>query len=471
MAKGFMDEEFLLTTKTARELYHNYAAKMPVFDFHNHLSAKEIYENKKYENLAKLWLGGDHYKWRALRALGIEETYITGEASPYEKFRKWAAAVPELIGTPLYHWTHLELQRYFGIKEPLSEKNAEKVWKKTEELLKKEEYGVRGLLKQRNVTALCTTDDPVDTLEYHKALKDEKFEIQVLPTYRPDQILNIEKETFLDYVNLLAKTAGYAINVLEDVKRALAERLDYFVECGCVASDHSVSEWLYEKTSGDEAEAIFQKRLQGILLTEKECRKYHGHMLTFLGREYAKRNLVMQLHIGAIRNNSARMFEKLGTDAGFDSVGDFLYANQLGGLLNELDYTDELPKTILYNLNPRDNLMLAAMAGNFQGGGIPGKIQFGTAWWFCDNLQGINAQLDALCQVGVLSGFVGMVTDSRSFLSFPRHEYFRRILCEYIGQLVKKGQYPKDMEYLGRLAENISYYNAKRYFHMDNIRE
>ncbi len=462
--KKFLDDEFLLETETARKLFHEYAEPAPIFDFHNHLDAKEIYEDKRYDNIAQVWLGGDHYKWRAMRADGIEETYITGNGDDYGKFCCWAQTVPDLIGNPLYHWTHMELQRYFDIHEPLSGKNAEAVWNRTGELLHGEGYSVRGLLKKMNVRALCTTNDPTEDLKYHNALRAEGYEISVLPTFRPDKALDIEKETFPDYIRKLEEISGTELSSLQALKNALRQRLDYFCSCGCLVSDHSLGEYIYEPATEEEVREIYRRRLAGQKPDEAECRKYHGHMLVFLGKAYAEKNLAMQLHIGAIRNNSSRMFRSLGADTGFDSADDFCYAGQISALMDALDADDHLPKTILYNLNPKDNLMLAAMAGNFQGGGVPGKIQFGAAWWLCDNKKGMTEQIEALEQVGLLSRFIGMLTDSRSFLSFPRHEYFRRILCNHIGNLVENGEYPDDMEYLGHIVKNICFENARRYF-------
>lgn len=462
--KEFLDRDFLLETETARKLFHEYAEPMPIFDFHNHLDAKEIYENKKYDNIAQVWLGGDHYKWRAMRADGVEEKYITGDGEDYEKFCCWARTVPDLIGNPLYHWTHLELQRYFGIKEPLTGKTADRIWNTTGELLHREEYTARGLLGKMNVKALCTTNDPTEDLKYHNALREEGFEIKVLPTFRPDKILDIEKESFPEYVKKLEEISGTELSSLQAVKKVMEQRLDYFNSCGCLVSDHSLGKNIYEPAEETEVQEIYMRGLAGQKLSESDCRKYHGFMLVFLGKAYAKRNMVMQLHIGAIRNNSSRMFRLLGADTGYDSADDFCYADQISALMDALDEDNLLPKTILYNLNPKDNLMLAAMAGNFQGGGIPGKVQFGAAWWLCDNKKGMTEQIEALEQVGLLSRFVGMLTDSRSFLSFPRHEYFRRILCNHIGNLVENGEYPNDMEYLGSIVKNICFENAKNYF-------
>ena len=438
--KKFMDKDFLLETETAKVLYHDHAAKMPICDFHNHLNVQEIYEDKVFNDIGEIWLGGDHYKWRALRTNGIQEEYVTGKKVSFqEKFSKWAETIPYTFGNPLYHWTHLELQRYFGIEEPLSPKTEKEIYEKCNQMLNTKEFSVRNLLRMMNITVLCSTDDPADDLRYHKALKEDGFEIQVLPTFRPDKALGIDKADFAEYIAKLS-------------------------EVGCRVSDHGLDENLYIKASEEEVDAIFKKALAGEKLTAEEIKKFKGNVLVFLGSHYHKRNWTMQLHIGAVRNNSTRMFEKLGPDAGFDSIDDICYAKELSALLNAMDYNAELPKTILYCLNAKDNEMLASMAGNFQDGSCKGKVQFGAAWWFLDQKRGMEAQLDVLSQIGLLSAFVGMLTDSRSFLSFPRHEYFRRILCNYIGNLVENGEYPADMEFLGQMVENICYNNAMEYF-------
>lgn len=464
--KNFLDEDFLLETETAKKLYHDHAAKVPIIDFHNHLNPKEIYEDKCYDNLAQVWLGGDHYKWRAMRAWGVPEEVVTGEAEDYEKFNAWAETVQNAIGNPLYHWTHLELQRYFGIETPLSPDSAKQIWEETSEKLRTPEYSVRNLLRMQNVEVLCTTDDPADDLEYHKKLKEDGFEIQVLPTFRPEKAIGIEKDSFKEYIEKLAAVSGMELKNAADVMNALIQRLDYFVEAGCRVSDHSLENSFYLTTTEEEVNAIYQKRLAGSELTEEECAKYHGYLLSGLGRAYAKRGMIMQLHIGALRNNSSRLFGKLGPDVGVDGLGDFNYAPQLSALLDSMDRDNELPRTVLYYLNPKDTDMLAVMAGCFQSNsnGIKGKVQLGSAWWFCDHKSGMERQLESLSSVGMISTFIGMLTDSRSFLSFPRHEYFRRILCNVIGRWVENGEYPDDMEYLGKLVEGICGNNAKAYF-------
>lgn len=464
--KPFLNDDFLLNNETAQALYHSHAKPMPVIDFHNHLNPREIYEDKCYDNIADVWLGGDHYKWRAMRANGVPEHLITGDGAPWDKFVAWAGTVQNCIGNPLYHWTHLELKRYFGIDTPLSPATAPQIWEVCNEKLKQRGYSIRNLLRMQHVEVLCTTDDPADDLRWHKKLADDGFEIRVLPTFRPEKALGIEKPQFSDYIRQLGQVVGEPLTDLDRLLEALTQRLDYFVSVGCRVTDHSLETCFYVPASKVQADTIYKKCLEGASPTETEAAMYRGYVLTCLGREYARRNLVMQLHIGALRNNSPRMFEKLGPDTGFDSVGDFNYAPQLGALLGAMDATGQLPKTVLYYLNPKDAGMLAAMAGNFQGNdrGIRGKVQLGSAWWFCDHKNGMEYQLDALSDVGLISTFIGMLTDSRSFLSFPRHEYFRRILCNKLGTLVENGEYPADMEYLGQLIENICYNNAKTYF-------
>lgn len=465
---SFMSEDFLLSNETAKKLFHEYGSKMPIIDFHNHLSAKEIYENKCYNNIAEVWLGGDHYKWRAMRTFGISEELITGKGDPYEKFLAWADTIQNAFGNPLYHWTHLELQRYFGIKTLLNRSTAKEIWDECNAKLQTEEFSIRNLLKMQRVEALCTTDDPVDTLEYHKMLKEEGFEVQVLPTFRPDKAIAIEKPDFVQYIKTLGHVVGKKIENVTDILDALKERLEYFIEAGCRVTDHSIENKFFVETSVEEVDNILKKSLTGGQITEEECAKYHGYVLTELGKEYAKHKLVMQIHIGALRNNSTRLFEKVGADAGVDCTTDMNYAAQLSKLLDSMDKTNELPKVILYNLNEKDFQMLAAMIGNFQGNeeGIRGKLQLGSAWWFLDNKMGMERQLKTLASAGLISTFVGMLTDSRSFLSFPRHEYFRRILCNLVGTHVENGEYPNDEKYLGSMIQNICYYNAKDYFRL-----
>ncbi|WP_394925764.1 glucuronate isomerase [uncultured Robinsoniella sp.] len=465
--KEFLDENFLLKNDTAKVLYHSYAKNMPIFDFHNHLSAQEIYEDRCYENIARLWLGGDHYKWRAMRAFGIPEEQITGDMeNDWEKFEAWAKTVQAAIGNPLYHWTHLELQRYFGIYQPLTPENAKEIWDNCNKKLQQKEYSVRDLLKMQNVKALCTTNDPMEDLIYHKKLKDEGFQIQVLPTFRPDRAVALEKGEFVPYIRELGEKVGYELNSIDHLLAALKDRLDFFENMGCLVSDHSLECNIYRNTDRDEADFIYQKKLDGRGITDVEYAKYRGFVLCSLGREYHRRGMVMQLHIGALRNNSSRMYRLTGADSGFDGMNDFHYAPEIGALLDSMDKTDELPKTVLYCLNPNDMEMLAVMAGNFQGGETKGKVQLGAAWWFNDHKAGMDKHLEDLANVGILPTFIGMLTDSRSFLSFPRHEYFRRILCQKLGSWVEDGEYPQDLAYLGKVVQDICYGNAAAYFGM-----
>lgn len=461
--KKFLDEDFLLTSDTAKNLYHNYAKEMPIFDFHNHLSAQEIYEDKKFEDITEAWLAFDHYKWRAMRSNGISEQFITGDSTSYEKFEKWAETMPYLFGNPLYHWTHLELQRFFGITQPLNQNNAKEIYEACNSKLASDEYSVRNLIKNSNVSALCTTDDPIDDLKYHKYLKEESFETKVLPTFRTDKIVNIQKDTFIPYVQDFSKVVGYDIKTYEDFERAIKERLEYFKEVGTKFADHGLDQILYEETSLEEVSVIFKKALDGEVLCRNEIAKYQGYVQRMLGQKYSEYGWVMQLHIGPLRNNNTRMFNAIGVDAGFDSMQDHEVSENLSRFLDSLDQTNELPKTILYNLNPKDNYVLSSMIGNFQDGITPGKIQFGPGWWFNDQKHGMNEHLEVLGATGLISRFVGMLTDSRSFLSFPRHEYFRRILCEFVGNLVENGEYPNDEQFLGEMIRDISYNNIEKY--------
>lgn len=462
---AFITDDFMLHTDTAKELFKEHAEKIPIIDYHNHLNPKEIYEDRRYNDITELWLGGDHYKWRAMRANGLPEELITGDGNPHQKFMAWAHTVQNCIGNPLYHWTHLELKRYFHIEKTLSPETAEEIWSTCNALLKTPGFSARNLLKMQGVEVLCTTDDPADDLKWHKKLAEEGCGMQVLPTFRPGKALDIEKSVFPDYVRQLEDVSAVCINTLDILLDVLKGRLSYFIEAGCRITDHSLESEFYLPASYMKVNSIFQKRLAGSIPSLEETAMYKGWLLTELGKEYARKGLAMQLHIGAIRNNSHRMIERLGTDTGFDSLNDFNYAAQLAALLNAMDVTRELPKTILYYLNPKDAEMLAAMAGNFQSNeeGIRGKVQLGSAWWFCDHKNGMEQQMDALADVGLLSAFIGMLTDSRSILSFPRHEYFRRILCNRVGNYVEQGEYPKDKEYLGRLIEDICYNNVKTY--------
>ena len=462
--KKFMDDNFLLSTDTAVTLYHDYAKEMPICDYHCHLNPKEIAEDKRYKNITEIWLGGDHYKWRTMRSFGIEEKYITGDASDYEKFEAFAKVMPYLIGNPMYHWSHLELQRYFGIYETLSPKTCKSIWDRCNEIINGEDFSARAMIRNSNVKYIGTTDDPIDNLEYHIAIaKDENFDCEVRPSFRPDRAVKIHGEGFADYIVKLGKVENTEIKDYETLLEVLEKRLDFFVENGCNITDHSLERVYFRNTTMEEVDAIFKKALAGETLTIEEIEKYSTLTMISLGRMYNKRGMVMQLHIGALRNNNTRMFKKLGADVGFDSIDDGEVATSLSRLLDSLDITDELPKTILYCLNPKDNEVLGTMLGNFQGGGVAGKIQFGSGWWFNDQKDGMERQMMALSQLGLISQFVGMLTDSRSFLSYTRHEYFRRILCNYIGGLVENGEYPADMEILGEIIQNICYNNIEKY--------
>jgi glucuronate isomerase len=463
--KAFMDETFLLNNKTAETLYRDYAKNMPIIDFHCHLNPKEIAEDKKYKNITELWLGGDHYKWRAMRSNGVEERYITGGAADKEKFLKWAQTVPCCIGNPLYHWTHLELKRYFGIDKLLSPDTAEEIWERCNAILASGQLSARDLIKRSNVKVICTTDDPADTLKYHQTIAtDMTFDVKVLPAFRPDRAINIDKDGFAEYLAKLGKVSNISIKNFENLKTALAARVQFFHDAGCRVSDHALDPVAYSESSGEEAAKILEKALGGRALTEIEIKKYKSQVFLFVGREYAKRNWVMQMHMGTIRNTNSRMMKLLGPDTGFDTIGDRIFAEDLAKVLNALDDTGELPKTILYCLNPRDNEVLGTVSGCFQGGGIPGKLQFGSGWWFNDQKDGMVRQMTALANLGLLSRFVGMLTDSRSFMSYTRHEYFRRILCNLIGEWVENGEAPNDIKLLGAMVKDISYNNAVEYF-------
>ncbi len=465
--KAFLCEDFLLTNETARRLYHEHAADQPIFDYHCHLNPQQVAENHQFANMSEIWLAGDHYKWRGMRSAGIGEHYITGKASDKEKFEAWAKTVPMTMGNPLFHWTHLELRRPFGITgKTLSPETAEEIWHQGNELLAQPEFSARGIMQQMNVVMVGTTDDPIDSLQYHKALAQETdFGIDVLPSWRPDKVFKIELPGFNDYLLTLAEAADTVINDFPSLLSALIKRLDHFDRHGCKAADHGIEVVRYADIPTDaELSTIMAKRLADQPLSETEIAQFSTAVQVFLGEQYAKRQWVMQMHIGALRNNNSRMFNLLGPDTGFDSIADKPFAFELSRLLDAMDKNDCLPKTILYCLNPRDNEVLATMIGNFQGGGIAGKVQFGSGWWFNDQKDGMQRQLEQLSQLGLLSQFVGMLTDSRSFLSYTRHEYFRRILCNMIGTWVENGELPNDIRLLGKMVEDIAFNNAKRYF-------
>ncbi len=462
--KTFMNEDFLLSTPTAKALFA--ACKdEPIFDWHCHLQPKEIYENKTPENITQLWLGGDHYKWRGMRGCGVNEKYITGDASPYEKFKAYASALPYMPGNPLYHWTHLELQRYFGITETLSAKTCDSIWEQCNAQIAAGGFTPRELIERSNVACVCTTDDPADTLEYHRLLAaDESFSCKVLPAFRPDKALGIDLSTFLPWLKTLEQTAQTEIKTYAKLKEVLLDRIEVFAQCGCRATDHAFTWVPYERADEETLETIFAAVLNGESLTRKQADAYRTELFRFLAKEYARRGWGCEIHIGAMRNNNTPKFNTLGPDTGYDSIDDYNIAEPLSRLLDSLETEGCLPKTVLFTLNPKDNYVLGTMLGNFQSDEVGSKVQFGTAWWFNDNIDGMREQIKALGNLGVLGKFIGMVTDSRSFLSYPRHEYFRRIVCEFLGNLVESGQYPADMETLEAIVKAISFGNAAVYF-------
>lgn len=462
--KKFMDEDFLLTTETAKNLYHNYAEKLPIIDYHCHLSPQEIYEDVRYENITQVWLGADHYKWRQMRSNGVEEKYITGDASDREKFQKWAETLEKAIGNPLYHWSHLELKKYFGYEGHLCGDTAQEVWDLTSEKLKQDNMSARGLILQSNVDTICTTDDPIDSLEWHRKIKEDGFEVKVLPAWRPDKAMNIEKADFAHYIEKLAQVSGVEIKDFDSLIEALKNRMDFFAENGCTVSDHGLEYVMYESYEPAEVNEIVKTRLSDGVLTKTEARKYKTAFMTALGREYAKKNWVMQLHYGVQRDLNKKVFNALGPDAGIDAINTYSSSIEMGQYLNALAIDDSLPKTIIYSLNPADNAAIGTVIGCFQDSSAVGKIQHGAAWWFNDHKTGMMEQMTSLANLGLLGNFVGMLTDSRSFLSYTRHEYFRRIMCELIGGWVENGEYPDDEKALKQVVEGISYYNCKNYF-------
>lgn len=463
--KAFMDQDFLLSNPTSVKLYHEYAEVTPILDYHCHINPKEIAEDRKFDNITQVWLGGDHYKWRYMRSCGVEEKYITGDAGDKEKFLKWAEVLGKAIGNPLYHWSHLELQRYFDFHKPLNKNTAEEAWEVCNAALSRDDMSARNLIRRSNVTLVCTTDDPIDDLQYHKQIaEDSTFEIKVLPAFRPDKAMNLEKESYLDYLSQLEKASGISIKSFRDLKKALADRMDYFAKMGCTVSDHGLEYVMYEPGTQEQVEKIFAKRLAGELPSWGEELCFKTEFLLYVSREYAKRNWVLQLHYGVKRDNNVKQFKLLGPDTGYDCIQNKTSAAELADFLNALAVTDELPKTIIYSLNPTDNAYIGTILGCFQNSEAVAKIQQGSAWWFNDHKIGMQEQMASLASLGNLSGFVGMLTDSRSFLSYTRHEYFRRILCNYMGTLVENGEFPEDYEILGEIVKDISYYNAVRYF-------
>ncbi|HAL73711.1 MAG TPA: glucuronate isomerase [Clostridiales bacterium] len=466
--KAFMDDNFLLTTETAKILYHNYANRMPIIDYHCHINPREIFENKTYDNLSEIWLGGDHYKWRSMRSNGIAEELITGrESTPYQKFEQWAATVPRLIGNPLYHWTHLELQRYFGIFKPLNPSTCAGIWAEANHQL--HTMPVRSIIEKYNVRVICTTDDPIDDLKWHQLLRaDDGFKTKVLPTFRPDKTVNIDKPGFNLYLDQLGEVCDITINSVDDLLLALQTRLSYFVENGCRAADHGLDYIVYSQN--DNVDMILKKVRSGLSISQAEADAFKTVILKFCAAEYRKHNIVMQLHYGAVRNNNPNAMTSIGPDTGYDAInGRADSGASLGSLLGALQATDSLPRTIIYSLNPADNAQIGTIIGCFQSDEIAGKIQHGSAWWFNDTKTGMVEHLTSLANLSVLSNFVGMLTDSRSFLSYTRHEYFRRILCELLGTWVETGEYPADIAILGNIVEDICYRNALRYFNLEEL--
>jgi len=463
--KSFMDQDFLLKTKTAQILYHEYAKGMPLIDYHCHLSPQQIADDINFDNLTQAWLYGDHYKWRAMRTNGVHEDYCTGQKPDIEKFKYWAATVPFTMRNPLYHWTHLELQRYFGIQDILNPSSANTIYQQATEQLVTTDYSTKNLIRKMNVKVICTTDDPIDSLEYHKKIAASGFEVKVIPAFRPDKAMEVSNaEVFIGYVKKLEAVTNLSISSFEDFLFALQNRHDFFATMGCSVSDHGLEEIYAEDFTGNEVEAIFNKVYGGKFLNEMEQRKFKSCMLLHFAEWDWEKGWVQQYHLGALRNNNSRMMRLLGSDTGWDSIGDFSQAKALAKFLNKLDFEDKLAKTILYNLNPADNELMATMIGNFNDGSVAGKVQFGSAWWFLDQKDGIERQLNALSNMGLVSRFVGMLTDSRSFLSYPRHEYFRRIVCNMFGDEIENGELPNDLPWVAKIIQDISCNNATSYF-------
>ena len=463
--REFLKENFLLKNKTAEILFNDYAKEMPIIDYHCHLPQQQIAEDKNFDNLTQIWLYGDHYKWRAMRTNGVDEAYCTGNKSDYEKFEKWAATVPFTLRNPLYHWTHLELQRYFDVHDILSPRTAKDIYDNCSEKLRSKEYSVKNLLRKMNVAAVCTTDDPIDNLAFHQQLKDQNFEIPVLPAFRPDQAMNVSDATrFIEYVKKLEAASNISISNFTDFVTAIENRHEFFNSMGCNVSDHGLEELSVDDYTDIEIASIFSKVYGGKELTYAEQGKFKSAMLILFAELDFQKGWVQQFHLGALRNNNGRMMQTLGPDTGFDSIGDFSQGRSLSTFLSKLDTESKLAKTIIYNLNPADNELFATMIGNFNDGSIAGKVQWGSGWWFLDQKDGMTKQMNALSNMGLLSRFVGMLTDSRSFLSFPRHEYFRRILCNLFGEEIENGELPNDIAWTGKIIKDICYYNAKQYF-------
>ncbi|WP_196601212.1 glucuronate isomerase [Pectinatus frisingensis] len=467
--KKFMDEDFLLESETAKTLFHDYAEKMPIVDYHCHIQPQEIAENRQFDNIAQVWLGGDHYKWRLIRSNGTPESKITGkESSDREKFQEFAKALPKAVGNPLYHWTHLELKRFFDCDITLNESTAEKIWDLCNKKLRTSEMSVQGIISNSNVKLICTTDDPADSLKWHKKIRDDgSCSAKVVPAMRPDAIMRIDAEGYSDYVVKLGKIAEIEIKTINDIRQALKKRMNYFGDMGCRVTDHALEYVFYNPADDAKINTIIAKALKNEKISNDETEKYQTVLLTFLASEYSKRDWTMQIHYSALRNNNSNMYSKLGPDTGFDCLATYNCAEGIVAFLDSLNKNNILPKTIFYSLNPADNTMIGSVIGSFQGPGVFGKIQQGASWWFNDSKYGIVNQLTNIANLSILGNILGMVTDSRSFLSYPRHEYYRRILCNFIAKLVENGEYPNDIDYLGKLVQNISYYNAKKYFGFD----
>lgn len=462
---NFLTNNFLLQSETAEKLYHNHAASLPIIDYHCHLPPADIASNRNFENLTKIWLDGDHYKWRAMRTLGIDEKFITGSAPDKEKFMKWAETVPYTVRNPLYHWTHMELKNYFGVDELLDGENAEKIYEHCSSKLQEDAFSTQSLISKMNVETICTTDDPVDSLKYHEQLESQDFETKVLPAFRPDKAYSFDNvEEYNNYLDKLESVTNSTIDTHRDLLEALEERIDFFHEHGCRLADHGVEKIYHAESTEAELKDAFRKIRKGNALNDKEKKALSYTIMLELARMYESRDWVQQYHLGALRNTNERMMRQLGPDTGFDSIGDFSQSRTLAHFLNELDSTDQLSKTILYNLNPADNEIMATMIGNFNDGSSKGKMQFGSAWWFLDQKDGIEKQLNALSNMGLFSCFIGMLTDSRSFMSYPRHEYFRRVVCNLVGNDVEKGLLPNDLDWLGKIVSDICYNNANEYF-------
>lgn len=463
--KRFMDRDFLLSTKTAKDLYHGVAASMPIIDYHCHVSPKEIWEDKRFSDMTEIWLSGDHYKWRLMRSNGVDERYITGDASPYEKFYKFAETLPKAIGNPMYHWCHLELKTYFGYEGVLNAETAKEVWELCKAKLQEPDMSVRGIIRKSNVVFVGTTDDPIDSLEYHKLLADDPtFDTVVAPSFRPDKALNIDKAGWLEYIAALERVCGCKIETLDDLKSALAARMDHFAACGCKVSDHGLDRMVYREADPAQLNEILRRGLAGEKVSDEDAEAFKTDLLIFCAKKYVELNWAMQLHYNCLRNPNSAMFSRIGPDTGFDCIGPNNGSRALASLLDRLYKENGLPRTVLYSLDGSDNAFIDTLIGAFQGTEIAGKIQHGSAWWFNDNKQGMRDQMISLANLSILGNFVGMLTDSRSFLSYTRHEYFRRILCDLVGEWVENGEYPKDDATLSALISGISYENAKRYF-------